>query len=255
MFNTISNNYDDNTTTAGLVQKALTAIGVKIPEFASRPAIGAPAGDLKDRVFKCYANGTDPITDPGVRDELLRELLAQRFNTDQLHRIEQSKARLQHYIDHADTITKKIREKFTAAVDTLESAHESLGPVDLYDIKGGTLTEDAAQRRKAQEALAVTETILTHWGSVFPLITRQNPGVAHREPHLRFMAPTLEQTENHRLAGGRRADGKMLTVWDALGMPITVELATEPSEVNARYETIHAAAKKRAATARSQIRL
>ena len=255
MFNTISNNYDDNTTTAGLMQKALTAIGVKIPEFASRPATGAPAGDLKDRVLKCYADGTDPITDPGVRDELLRELLTDRFNTYQFHRIEQSKARLQHYIDHADTITKKIREKFTTAVNTLESAHESLGPIDLYDITGGTLTEDTQQRREAQEALTVTETILTHWGSVFPLITRQNPGVAHQHPHLRFMAPTLEQTETHRLPFGRRADGKMLTVWDALGMSITVELATEPSEVNARYETIHAAAKKRAATARSQIRL
>lgn len=247
----ITNNTNENQSNASNIRRALKQLNITIPEPKPvKKFVADNRPNLHELATQEIRANRDPLDNEDIRTELLRKLLDTTVNSYHTIELAESKAVLEHYKAHADTILDTMQEQFDAAVEVLKNKHAQIGGGALESMG---VDKHHVARAEATVALEQTHTILNTWGMLVPFLTGKTGSTIH--PHLRFVDVTLTEQREHNLARGRTRNGGMLNVWDALNLGLTISFTVDPAEVTRRSETLDAEAQRERANARHEMRL
>lgn len=236
MFNRITDNPADNNVIHTNITRTLEKIGVTIPERDAGPELTITPHDLPTAVREAVAAGKDPAADKKVREQLTRKLLYDSINVYALIELDQSKARVQHLINHADSIIDQLKDSFSEAVATIrEHAKEIPGDPEKFDPHDRPAVNVA--RAEVIPALARATAITGSWGMIFPVLTGGSPSSGPLG-FVTWCEPTWAQVVEHKLRNSRLDNGRPFDVWEAIARNIPISLATDSTQVRTRMDRI-----------------
>lgn len=246
----ITDNLDQNHTTAALFKNAVKRAGLNLEPFdpASVPApefTTATPKEIGDAVYKAATAGKDPSTDKEVQRLLMSKLLGDQIGG--LHyrnELAKSRAELEHYQAQAPALLEELKAKLNDAVTTMKEAIPVIGHLELSDglrSLGNMSDRKAAAVATAHAANSRTPGIIEAHRTISEAAGKPLPPNV-KWGRLSYAAPTLAQFNNSRLdsRGSVNNHGRQHNVWDMLNDGITVELA-DGEEFKARVERIEQA--------------
>lgn len=247
---TVTDNLDQNHTTAALFKNAVKRAGLNLEPFdpASVPApefTPATPKEIGDAVYKAATGGKDPSTDKEVQRLLMSKLLGDQIGgLHHRNELAKSRAELEHYQAQAPALLEELKAKLNDAVTTMKEAIPVIGHLELSDglrSLGNMSDRKAAAVATAHAANSRTPGIIEAHRTISEAAGKPLPPNV-KWGRLSYTAPTLAQFNNSRLdsRGTVNNHGRQHNVWDMLNDGITVELA-DGEEFKARVERIEQA--------------